>query len=400
MIGCPVILNLLGAVLWPTFDVRMQVAYSLVLPGNILLCCLASVSFSSKLKISIGKGQRQVIFVVAFYWLYWLFLHFTRPSSDVRLAKDYAYGVFWVIMPGIFIIINSSNLKISKLINYIYILLSVYIFIIIIHFFVGNGYYHSGRYHPGANLGAIMAGRYAALATFVSLVFLLFGRKRNMKKTILHLVIFVSSLYTLSLINARGPTLGFVVAFCLLSPFLLKQINEIFAKNKSLSVATFLLFSLLLVGVLYKLGQSESNFSRLVSVSNDGGSAMSRLTQWSTYLSLFGENPLFIIFGAGYSHNMFYPHSIYVETLVCGGVFHFLLMLIFMGYIFNKFYRTSKFVNRNTIMLFGCFIIGLMGSAVSGSIGSEPLMWLFGLLLVIYRPENFNKGNTSLRKEL
>jgi len=182
--------------------------------------------------------------------------------------------------------------------------------------------------------------------------------------------------------NARGPWLALAVTMAITVLPLMRQIGLRILNDARILAVIGLAVAVIGGFIASQVGTMESDFNRLFTLTNDGGSAAGRVTLVHDHLQLLINTPLAIFSGCGYGHGYFYPHNVIVEALVNGGIVSCTLLLAMMLGTVLIWIFLARRDDVPVLVCFGLFIISLMGSEVSGSIGTD-LTWYFPLLLIL-----------------
>lgn len=381
--GCPVLLNLAGAYIadGATFLfttggslAALALAAGAALLRGIPLRDLATFA-GPPLALAVAGGL---------FWLDWLGTGFVSPSPIDQLRNLAFQGLLWIAVPIALALIWRRSVDTVVVLRWMIVLCTLYVIGLLLRWALGLGYYHSGRWHAGESLEAIRSGRYAALALWVFAVSLLCPAAmidRRLRWCCLAGIPIAAFLLVAT--NARGPWLSLAVVVVATAAPIARRLARLIGRD----ARTLLWLVLGAAGtgmfVLWQVGSVESDFERLFSVTNDGGSAAGRIDLWRDHLGLIGENPLVLLVGAGYAHGLFYPHNILLEALTAGGVPQLLLLLAVFATALWAWLGRSRPGDMPTLLFGGLFLLGLMGAQVSGSVGNEMMPWYGALLLVL-----------------
>jgi len=142
--------------------------------------------------------------------------------------------------------------------------------------------------------------------------------------------------------------------------FLLK--NELRVLDK---LYAFMMFTVVISGILFMLAQSEHTINRLALVfaedevvNNRGGRLGGRLEIWQNYIALVKEHWLFGLGQTGLEYHSikaygFYgsPHNVLLEVFLYGGIFAVLLYSLFLYRVTLSAYKIHKIAQDNLPLL-------------------------------------------------
>ena len=376
---CPVLAHLVGAY------ISDGNTFAIVL--TIDSCILASMAVAAvRIGLSMGNlsdhyGLVPALTCMVLFWGYWLCINILSPSTNPDMGKQVYHALFWIIMPLSIGLMWSRWLQVSTLFPCMIVLCAVFILALCLRWAMGEGTYKSGRWHPGMALGAISSGRYACMSLWVFVLACLCPASIVPRwAKILSLCCMAPSLLMMVASNARGPWLA-LAATCLLTAVPLSRFVLAAIRRDTRILVGVVMAVVCCAGLLiWQIGNIDSDFSRLFTIKNDGGSAEGRLSGAHDHLQLLVTTPLGILSGFGYGHGLFYPHNVTLEALINGGI---LLLCFWLGMVATAVYIWMVRIPSTSVpglLVFGLFCQYLIGTQVSSNIATD-FTWYFPLLL-------------------
>jgi O-antigen ligase len=392
--GSPVLVNLLGTYVADGASQTITLTGSL---AALLLIFTAGLRLGLEKTLDLRLGGPLLLFMIASgsFWFHWLLINVISPSPLPELTKLAFQALLWIVLPGVSFCVWRATIDLDHVIRWMIVLCAIYVVGLFLRWLLGLGYYHSGRWHAGDSLEAIRSGRYAAVALWVFTTALLLpkGVIDTRLRLCCILGIPVASLLMIAT-NARGPWLSLAIVVAVTMVPTARRLMEFIGRDARL------LLWLLLGGffgggfLLMQFGAVESNFGRLFSVSEDGGSAAGRIDLWTEHWAILVSQPWSFLTGAGYAHGLYYPHNIFLEALTAGGLPSLIFALLAFGAAAYSWADAPRGDLRRQLFG-GIFLLGLIGAQVSGSIGNEMMPWYGAFLLCLASAKQGNERGLS-----
>ena len=253
----------------------------------------------------------------------------------------------------------------------------------------------------GMNLYYLFAGDFSGRYLFL---------KSKLYKVISVIISVMLVLLTI-LAGGRGAFVLLVFYFIIAMNYVFNQIN----RRRLSKILNFLLFMVLIIFIIYyivslygSLPMFKEGFDRAIAyldfsakrIDLQEGSSGRNLIYLQA-LSLIKEKPFF---GYGLFRYMYipgllsvYPHNIFLQILLQGGVVFFSIAFGFLGYIFLKLIRMIRLNNHNRFILF-LWMYPLTMLLFSGSYVHTPLFW-YCLSLVFGANKSYPKTTQSKIEE-
>ncbi len=206
-----------------------------------------------------------------------------------------------------------------------------------------------------------------------------------MKQILLFSIITSVAVYGLYLSSLRAAMLGVILCFVLIAGFL---VYRMVMKGESLAVRRWQLVGMFLTIILTssfiiiipKPEIIENRFDNLTQIEDFkfGGDEPihSRIEELRISKELFLTHPIFGVGFGGYrSYNEFtdfvkYPHNIFVEMAVEGGIIGLLVLGALFVVIFKSVYRYS-------LLFFIFLLFSLFLTLFSKELSNQALLWIF-----------------------
>lgn len=231
----------------------------------------------------------------------------------------------------------------------------------------------------------ISSGHFGASLVILSLYLLVFktGTETLINKNTL-LIGILLGLFAIYTSAARSPVLALIVV----------SLYFIILKKRVKYIYTFLLMLFFFVGLIYvskqimplKSAFVERNYSWIFE-----GNASGREPYIQNAIPIFKDNVL--IGGRVLYEDGMYPHNIFVELLMSGGI----LLLMFFGLIFYPLIRNIKYylnlskLNFYILPLFALWLQYFILTQTSNNIYSNPEFWYFSSVIIGISLKTYNE---------
>lgn len=397
--GFPALFNLLATYVADGNSTGLMIASA---AGCLVLLGLAALRIGMPAPLRSRSSPHMMAFamIAALFWAHFLAVIHVSPSPLEMMRIFGPYAVAWIVLPMFIIAAYHRHLDLGMLVRSLIVVATLYVVGLATRYFLGLGLYHSGRWHAGESLEAIRSGRFTAAAIWIYGVSLLLPRHVVPPALkLLAMAMLPLGLFMLVASNARGPWLAFLLAVLLSSGPLLRASWRRLESDARLMVPAALLLVAAVGFIVWQLAGLESDLRRLVDPSHDGGSSRTRVSLMLRHIRLIEHTPFGLISGFGYAHGMYYPHNIVLEALTTGGLLSVALLLGCAGVAVHA-WLTAPAANRGALGLigWGIFVMGFVGSQVSGSIANETMPW-YGMLLVLIQRERLRLVPAAPRDE-
>jgi hypothetical protein len=384
--GCPVLMNLIG-----TYIADGNSFVSTVAITCLALACAGGAAL--RIGTPLGDFQRWTgpclafACVAALFWSYWSLINLISPSPQQQMEHQLIQSALWLSLPIAIFLLWRRWIATERLVPMMVVLAFVFVSGLMLRWVLGLGFYHSGRWQAGDSLDAIRAARYAGIALWIfAIACFCPPRIVGLRLKALALCGFPLALFMAMVSNSRGPALALAVTLLCTAVPLARLLARHINRDARLLLVLIVAAAMTTAFVASQIDAVESDFGRLFTLTQDGGSAQERVTLWQDHLQLANDTPLALISGFGYSHGNYYPHNVLLEALIDGGVVLFVLLLC-MPVIGLRAWLSPRLADDVPGLLFaGLFILNLIGSQVSNGIGTD-MSWYGGLLLVLRHDE-------------
>ncbi len=386
--GCPVLANLVGTFVadGDSFAITASIACAAV-----LLAVISALRLGFPREAITGlRGPLLALAVIGLvFWTHWILVNLISPSPQPMMHYQVLQAAVWMLLPMLLFLLWRQHIDAFLVLRILVVLDCLFVLGLTLRWILDLGLYQSGRWHAGLSLEAIRSGRYATMALWVfALAALCPTEVMPARLKLAAFVCLPLALLMMVAANARGPWLALAVTVAVTSIPLARLLADRIRRDARVLAVVMLAVAVAAGFVASQIAGVESDFGRLVTLTDDGGSAAGRLTLVHDHLQLIRDTPLALLSGCGYGHGLFYPHNVLIEALVNGGVVQFILLLAMFGVTFSVVFRvwrsrsSSGVEDVPCLLIAGLFLISLVGSQVSGSIAGD-LTWLFTLLLLI-----------------
>ena len=353
-----------------------------------IVLLIGFIIFIYSFKLKIKKNSFENIFLYLFF-LFWS-LFFIRFIFDALMGKlsDYIIyfyslsSIFFTFIPIVFLIRNISKKVVIDFAYISYFALIIVLLITPFSFYAAlEDQLISGGRVSSERLNPITFGRSAVFLFFISIY--LFSIKK-INGLSLFIVGFFSILGVI-ISGSRGSLVGFITLLLILSSAnLFKRIDlkqffitifiTLFAVSSSLIITSYFLPDFDLVNNLLNAGTIQDRSSQI------------RFQLYEGALSQFLQNPLLgnSIIEEKYS---FYPHNIFLETLMALGIVGALILLVILVIILKKGFANLLLfkVDNHYSFLFNLFLVSLIAHQFSGSIFYTQELWGLIILCIFYK---------------
>ena len=360
------------------YDSRLEIyGFNLTILLSFFYCifCIALFLTKKSIKISVLKLLQYLFYfsIIVSNLILWMFY-------DVQEYGVIKFVNLLLITIPISIIV-SEYFKIKDRNFFIYILLSISVFLLLIAIFNFSSLSSTRSGVLGG--GPIVLSRWLC---FGALILFFHPRIKNFR--LLYVTIFlVMSLFT----GSRGPFFSFLFVMFI---YLLINFRRIFLK---VLFVLSLLVSIIFISGLYNKLAEYKTVSRIFMNLNKGGMNKStgRSILYKTSVNEFLSHP----FGVGsgnfveysdkriYLKNkkLFYPHNIFLEIFTEFGLFSGLLFFIYIFYSTIKSYKLNIKDRNNDYgnLLFYTFAFLILNSMISGDLNDARLLLVFIPLMSI-----------------
>ncbi len=391
--GCPVLLNLLGTY------VADGESFAITAGGTLLILAASGLA-----TLRLGAPQRDFLsmqglvlalaIVTALFWGDWLALTVLSPSPQEKMGNLAIQSVLWYSLPITMIILWRRWIDLEQVVRYMLVLASIYVIGLTLRYMLGLGHYHSGRWHAGDSLESIRSGHYAALALWIFIIGCCSPAGAMPRKLkLLALGSMPLAIFMVIATNSRGPTLALALIFLVNALPLARLLAGVFSRDARLLLVLIVAVAASGIFVASQIGSVESDFGRLVTLTNDGGSAQERFGFWHDYVQLLSGAPHAMLTGLGYGHGLFYPHNVPLETVTAGGIPLLLLLIAMIAIGFRASMAPCMRGDPIALLFAGFFVFNIIGAQVAGSIATDAT-W-YGALLLVLRHEERISGRTA-----
>jgi len=380
--GCPVLSNLVSTYVadGQSFAITAAIAISMLLA---LVIALVRIGMPAPAGQSMLGTIQALAAVGALFWSHWILINLISPSPQEQMHYQVLQAGIWLLAPLVIFVIWRDWLDPYLVIRMMILVYAVFIIGLAARWALDLGFYQSGRWHAGKSLEAIRCGRYATFSLWVFGVSLLCpARAVSARYKAVAVVCLPLSVLMMIAANARGPWLAMAITLLMTSVPLGRLLYARISKDARILAAVGVGLLVVLAFVATQISRVQSDFDRLFTLTNDGGSAEGRITLVHDHLHLLHDTPLAIISGTGYSHGYFYPHNVLIEAMVNGGLLSLALLLSMIAITLYAWLWQSRRDDVPCLLFVGLFLLSLCGSEVSGSIASD-LTWFFPLLVVL-----------------
>ncbi len=387
--GCPVLANLVGTYVADgnSFAITASIACA-----TLLLAGIAAMRLGLPREAITGlRGPLLALSIIGLvFWTHWIVVNLISPSPQPMMHYQVLQASVWMLLPMLVFLLWRQHIDGFLVLRILVVLDCIFVFGLSLRWLLDLGLYQSGRWHAGLSLEAIRSGRYATLALWVfALAALCPVEVMPAKLKLAALACLPLALLMMVAANARGPWLALVVTVLVTGIALAHLLANRIRRDARVLAVAILAVALATGFVAWQIAGVESDFNRLGTLTEDGGSAAGRLTLVHDHLQLLQDTPLALLSGCGYAHGLFYPHNVLIEALVNGGLIEFFLLLAMFAVVFYVWRSRRGADDAPSLLIIGLFLLSLVGSQVSGSIAGD-LTWYFPLLLLITttsRPE-------------
>lgn len=339
---------------------------------------------SRKLDLKIGLLFSVFWFFYFLKILYSFYIDYYLPQFLIQKYEVYLRIFTINLFPCLALLsIDYSKVDFKNLIKYIFWILFI---MLTINFLYTLFYLNAFDKVSGIfSVYYISSGHFGASLVFLSFYFLLFKTiSTPIIETKILLLAIPIGLFAIYTSAARSPVLVLIVV----------SLYFIFLKKKIKFLYFFLLFLLVSVILLYISKQIfhidsafvERNYGAIFE-----GNASGRAPYFNRAITIFKDNIL--IGGRVIYEDGMYPHNIFLELGMAGGV---LLMLLF-GLIFYPIIKNSRYFLKITysnfflLPLFGLWLQYLILTQTSNNIYSNPEFWYFSCVIIGISLKTYNE---------
>lgn len=223
--------------------------------------------------------------------------------------------------------------------------------------------------------GPIVLGRIAGLVVLVTTFFLVAGRNRVGVLRLLNLVVMGQSIFLLVSTGSRGPLVSLIIALFYWFFSLLTRRGLKTRVCYAVGIITVILVPLLLWLMRNSFPSQYFSYSAFSRTHPD-----IRMNLIRTSLGLYAESPI-IGLGTGTlaSTSIVYPHNLLVEVLVENGPIGLICLLTMVVPVGCRTLREIRMRPDSDMSLCSMlFLYVLLNSMISGHIGDNSLLWMFG----------------------
>lgn len=395
--GCPVLANLMGTYIadGQSFGVTAGIAC-----GFLLLAGLAAVRLGfPRDALNALRGPLFAFAIISsLFWTHWLLLTLLSPSPQPMMRNQILQVGVWLLLPMLLFALWRRWIDAYLVLRLLVVVDALFVLGLSLRWLLDLGVNQGGRWHAGYSLEAIRSGRYATMSLWVfALAALCPAAVIPFRLKLLALAGMPLALLMMVAANSRGPWLALAITLAITGIPLARLLAARIGQDARILAGLLLVAAGIAAFIAWQVGGVESDFDRLFTLTSDGGSAAERVTLVADHLRLLHETPLALLSGCGYGHGLFYPHNVLIEALVNGGLIAFVLFLAMYGVAIHAWLVLGRRDDVPTLIVFGLFLLSLVGSQVSGSIAGD-LTWFFPLLLLLTlarRPNEGSPGDTE-----
>lgn len=333
------------------------------------------------------KYRYLTTFSIKLFLLYWALLYirlifdYTSHSELTLLNPRFSQVLLYMIglctIPMIVLMKSYRFLNFDKLLFYCYVFCSS---TILVMFFGGTGFQEATTQRLDANLalGSIEAG-HLGLTTLILGVFILFKGKgllyKNLFVRISILFITIISFFVLVRAGSRGPVFAAALVF------------GFYILSKTRKAKTGIVLLLLSTVLIYFTLDLIIEFVEVISpilkqrLFDREDQLWDRAPLIAQAMSAFYDNPFFGRDFFLYSSGMlYYPHNLFVESLMQLGIFGCGILVITIYYTFKSCRKLIRF-NSSQMWLALLFIQSFAGLMLSSTLATEPKFCILLLLV-------------------
>ena len=380
--GCPVLANLVGAYLadGQSFGVTAGIAC-----GFLLLAGLAALRLGfPRDAVATLRGPLLALAIISsLFWTHWILLTLLSPSPQPMMQYQVLQVAVWMLLPMLLFALWRRWIDPYLVLRLLVVIDALFILGLSLRWLFDLGINQGGRWHAGYSLEAIRSGRYATMSLWVfALAALCPSEVVPFRLKLLALAGMPLALLMMVAANSRGPWLALAITVAVTGIPLARLLAVRIGQDARVLAVLLLALAGIAAFIAWQIGGVESDFDRLFTLTSDGGSAAGRVTLVADHLRLLHDTPMALLSGCGYGHGIFYPHNVLIEALVNGGLLAFSLLLLMYGTALHAWLALTRRDDVPTLLVFGLFLLSLVGSQVSGSIAGD-LTWFFPLLLLL-----------------
>ncbi|WP_258803091.1 O-antigen ligase family protein [Pseudarthrobacter sp. NS4] len=364
--------------------------FKAILPVDYLLLCLAIFAATMLFNLQRMVALRGVTSPIVYFGLSIVPGFFVGLVTTYGQSKLTAFLIFFLLL-GAFAAAKEKA-WISKTLVIYFAVVSLAICLLALTF----GESGAGGRTILWDLNPIGIGRATGLLGTVCLTALLVSRKRNISFRILMLCGATLSFALTVSTGSRGPLLsaGLACVVAYLSMIALDGLSRakssLLLGTTAVSVAAFVLLA----------GPENAGLVRI----QEGGDS-GRLSLLSETWRVVAEHPLGIGWGNYARHihgfvsndGILYPHNIFVEFLVEGGVFGLLGFTFLVVIGLRRAFRLCRSVRTYGLMMLALLVFSLANAQLSSDIVGNRMLWVFLAAAIIFgAPTKSNARNLRL----
>ncbi|OJF94714.1 O-antigen ligase [Alkalibacterium sp. 20] len=307
--------------------------------------------------IALRWNELKILFYFFLMWLSLLFVTWIRNPFEMNIANLIQYGLIIGFTAGIFFFLNKEDLP------------KIFIYQIIWGLFIA-ALEATIRIPKSRALGQHYLTSGVPIALTIVMLFAYNYYKRDIKTFIWSSPIFFVLFSGVTSLSGRSP-----IILSLLVPLLIVLFHVSTQRNLKKKLMSFVIVLISTAFIVYVLSQTlpPGVINRLIRVIADIESEP-RLEVYFATIDTIIENP----FGVGFNYtnefDIFYPHNIFLEIILVGGVFALIpVSLLFFALLksFNRIFR----LRLTSVIWFGLLTFIFLTWNISFSLSSTYILF-------------------------
>jgi len=338
----------------------------------------------------------KAVFLLFFISVLPSFINAVSPGMSLLMLSNLL--LFWGIQFVVFK--HVEDYAALKRIIFAYFTINVINTVYLVYQVLGKGY---GRTF---GFSGIMFGDYAAIAIFISLMYLIYGEKGGRVPIILTLSVLVVGLF---LTQTRNPMLNLLIVLFLLVIYMIRRGDIVLVKRRNLvlGVLTVLVVAVLLAGVLNSIGldvfkrvesSTEIDQKELVEQGVTSNSLLTRFFIWQIGWEAFKAHPVIGIgiYGFPFTSEQYSqlpdilynryvktltPHVGYYTVLIEAGIIGFIAFLVYITSILKMAFGAIRLAVTKEEVSFAIIFAFLQVYIILSLLFSDAWLWGLGSVL-------------------
>lgn len=308
-------------------------------------------------EVALRWNELKILFYFFLMWIALLFVSWIRNPFEVDLENLIQYGLVIGFTVGILLFLNKEDLS------------KIFVYQVSWGFFIA-ALEATIRIPKDRALGQHYLTSGVPIALTIVLLFSYNYYKRNIKTFLFSAPIFFVLFSGVTSLSGRSP-----IILSLLVPLLIVLFHIATQKDLKKKLISLVVVLISVAFIIYVLMQTlpPGVINRMTRVIVDIESEP-RLEVYFATINTIIDNPLGVGFNYTSEFDIYYPHNIFLEVLLVGGVFAFIPVMLLLSALLKSFYRLFR-IHLKSVVWFGLLMFIFLTWNISFSLSSTYILF-------------------------